>query len=101
MSGDKINRRRFLADLLFAGGAVTAAALLAQVGEAEKKPSPTLTPKSTCTSEPVQQLDGDVALPVSPSPTPKPEPPLGGKPMAPRPQIKGEVSIPQKQPKKP
>ncbi|MBS2034265.1 hypothetical protein JST97_04715 [bacterium] len=100
MSGDKINRRRFLADLLFAGGAVTAAALLAQAGEAEKKPSPSDTPKATCTSDPNRKLDGDVALPSSPTPSP-PEPPLGGKPMAPSPMVKGEVKSPQRQPKKP
>ncbi|MFN8610417.1 MAG: hypothetical protein U0931_22960 [Vulcanimicrobiota bacterium] len=98
MSGDKVNRRRFLADLLFAGGALTAAALLAQTGEAEKKPSPTATPKATGT--PTEKLDGDVALPASPTPKP-PEPPLGGKPMAPAPMVKGEVSVPRRQPKKP
>lgn len=32
MSEDKTRRRRFLADLLFAGGGLTAAALLAKVG---------------------------------------------------------------------
>ncbi len=96
MSGDKIKRRRFLADLLFAGGAVTAAALLAQAGDAEKKPSPSPTPQKT---QCPPQLDGDVAIPTSPSPKP-PEPVLGGKPMAPQPMVKGEARPPVK-PKKP
>lgn len=99
MSGDKIKRRRFLADLLFAGGAVTAAALLAQAGEAERKPSPSPTPQKTqC---PVQ-LDGDVSLPASPHAKP-PEPALGGKPMPPQPMLKGEPMPPRQtqQPKKP
>lgn len=97
MSDDKIKRRRFLADLLFAGGAVTAAALLAQAGSAEKKPA---TPSPSPTGP---QLDGDVATPTSPTPKPPgpPEPALGGKPMAP--MVKGEVSVPQRPapPKKP
>lgn len=98
MSGDKIKRRRFLADLLFAGGAVTAAALLAQAGEAERKPSPSPTPQKT---QCPPQLDGDVAIPASPSPQAKPpEPALGGKPMAPQPMLKGEPAPP-RQPKKP
>ena len=92
MSGDKIKRRRFLADLLFAGGAVSAAALLAQAGDAERKPSPSPTPQRT-SSPP--QLDGDVALPASPSPS-TPEPALGGKPMAPQPMVKGEARAPQR-----
>lgn len=100
MSGDKINRRRFLADLLFAGGAVTAAALLAQTGDAEKKPSPSPTPKATCKSPEGIQLDGDVTMPASPTPKP-PEPVLGGKPMAPSPMVKGEVAVPIQKPKKP
>jgi hypothetical protein len=97
MSSDKINRRRFLADLLFAGGAVTAAALLAQTGDAEKKPSPS--PTATCKKDP-QQLDGDVAIPPTATPKP-PEPPLGGKPMAPSPMVKGDVAAPIQKHKKP
>ena len=92
MSSDKMKRRRFLADLLFAGGAVTAAALLAQAGAAEKKPA-TPSPSPTCS-----QRDGDVAMPISPSPRP-PEPALGGKPTAP--MVKGEVSVPQHRPAPP
>ncbi|MBX3167298.1 MAG: hypothetical protein KF760_07790 [Candidatus Eremiobacteraeota bacterium] len=99
MSDDKIKRRRFLADLLFAGGALTAAALLAQAGEAEKKPSPSPSPpKTSCPP----QLDGDVAMPASPTPKP-PEPALGGKPMAPQPMLRGEPMPPKNviQPKQP
>ena len=96
MSGDKIKRRRFLADLLFAGGAVSAAALLAQAGDAERKPSPSPTPQKT---QCPPQLDGDVAIPASPNPSSSPTPPepvLGGKPMAPQPMVKGEAKMPQR-----
>lgn len=98
MSEDKIKRRRFLADLLFAGGAISAAALLARATQGQSQtvatPSPVNTPcvKNPQAPPPSPQIDGDVAIP---------EPALGGKVAAPqpvRPQIKGDVAIPQRPP---
>lgn len=89
MSEDKIKRRRFLADILFAGGAISAAALLAQATRGPKpEPSvagsaPSPTPKVTVTPE--MMAKGEMALP---SPPPKPEV-----------HLKGKVALPQ--PKKP
>ncbi|MCA9794125.1 MAG: hypothetical protein KC910_20090, partial [Candidatus Eremiobacteraeota bacterium] len=74
MSEDKIKRRRFLADILFAGGGLTAAAFLAKAQFGQKPPtdvpqtceSPTAceTP-STCESP---ELDGNMVAPVEPHP---------------------------------
>lgn len=92
MTDGRIKRRRFLADILFAGGALSAAALLAQVSQAEPTPSPnpapaTQTPAATPkpSRTPEFQLDGDVALPP-----PKPK-------VAPEPTVRGRVVLPQRQ----
>ena len=101
MSEDKIKRRRFLADLLFAGGVVSAAALLARATQGQSEtvasPSPAQTPclQNSQAPPPSPILDGDVAIP---------EPALGGKVAAPqpvRPQIKGDVAMPQPRPSQP
>ncbi|GMU53387.1 MAG: hypothetical protein AMXMBFR33_25330 [Candidatus Xenobia bacterium] len=87
MSGDKLKRRQFLADALFAGGALGAAALAARyLGNTPPEPepkvmgkvapvnTPTPTPVSTC--EPVEpNVDGG-ARPLVP-----------GQVMAPQPQV--------------
>lgn len=66
MSGGTRSRRQFLADLLFAGGALSAAALLSQLAQAEPPPSPSPSPSPP-------HIRGDVAIPVNtPSPTPTP-----------------------------
>lgn len=78
MSEDKIKRRRFLADILFAGGALSAAALLARAA-IPQKPDP--------------QPAGAV---VCPSPVATPQ--LGGEPSPPQPDpasIRGDFKVPQ------
>lgn len=67
---DRMDRRRFLANLLFAGGAFTAAVLTASDGEAEKKPTPTATPKCPPTDR--ARIGGMVAPPTAPPPTAQP-----------------------------
>lgn len=73
MSQERKSRRRFLADLLFAGGVVSAAALLArQTGQSLKPPEPAVPggirpPQPT--DDPIQ-LDGEVSCP-KPQSTPK------------------------------
>jgi len=67
----RIQRRRFLADLLFAGGAVSLASMLAQAGR----------DSSQVQSEP--EPSGSRELPDGEVSPPK-EPPLAGKPAPPR-----------------
>lgn len=65
MSQERINRRRFLADALFAGGALGAAALAARF-MTEKAPPPVVSqpsPKIPCAPPDGPALDGDVANP--------------------------------------
>lgn len=75
MSGDKKTRRRFLADMLFAGGAVTAASVLGYLAT-HTKPVPeqhpvgamvpaTPPPTPAIAPTPLSELqpDGDVAYP--------------------------------------
>lgn len=83
MSEDKIKRRRFLADILFAGGAISAAALLARATQSGSQATP----------EP--QVMGGTTMPP-PDCASTPEAVLGGKPTMPTPdiQVKGEMALP-------
>ena len=99
MSKDKLQRRKFLADVLFAGGGLTAAALLAKMATSEggtgcdpggvpglvAHPDPD-TPDGTATPSHCGpgKLDGDVQAP---------EPQLGGKPMPPQ-RLEGDFEAP-------
>lgn len=93
MSEDKLKRRRFLADILFAGGALTAAALLTSEVLA-KNPQISPTPGGTKSPSPTPQN------PTGKSTAKPPDPHLGGAPMPPRtprtpqPNIKGEAVAP-------
>lgn len=79
---DKRSRRRFLADLLFLGGGLTAAGLLAR--------------SQLATPEPEPVPAGSVPVPVPASPTPEPVPvPAGAVPVRPHsttPTIEGKVA---------
>lgn len=103
MSDEKIKRRRFLADILFAGGAISAAALLAKATQGPGRPIPTPTPACSQPSPasvatPEVQLDGDIALPQA-QPSKTPEPALGGKVVQPQsPQVKGDFVQPRAKP---
>ena len=77
MSQDKIQRRRFLADLLFAGGALSAAALAAKA--ALSSPQPEATPR----------VEGDLTAPSPCLASPSPEVPTWDDP-----KISGEVVSP-------
>ncbi|MGE0493433.1 MAG: hypothetical protein AB7S38_29765 [Vulcanimicrobiota bacterium] len=104
MSEDKIKRRRFLADVLFAGGGLTAAAFLAkaQFGQPDPplvKPSPRETPTCAHPPEPDRRGQGEGA-PPHPAPPTQPEPAVPGKMKAPNPrpielQLEGEVEMPE------
>lgn len=96
MSEDKIKRRRFLADILFAGGAISAAALLAKATQMGASPAPVTPPAPPAPQPPPVPLDGDAEIPQVRA-TRQPEPVLGGKPMAPQPQVKGDVAVPRQQ----
>ncbi|GMU53388.1 MAG: hypothetical protein AMXMBFR33_25340 [Candidatus Xenobia bacterium] len=73
MSEDRLKRRRFIADMLFAGTAMAGAGLVSRWAMAQKDPPPT--------------------PPPSPSSTPSPEPPrMRGEVEAPR--VKGDVAPP-------
>ena len=93
MSEDKIKRRRFLADILFAGGAISAAALLAKATQMGGRPEPAppgsvvapASPPAPPSPPPDNRLDGDFVAPQV-QVTPPPEPVLGGKPVAPQPR---------------
>jgi len=103
MSDDKRTRRRFLADMLFAGGAVTAASVLGYVAT-HTKPTPqhpvgamvpaTPAPSPALAPTPVQEMlpDGDMVAPrkqtstmctpsepLMPAGAPPPPPPRQGK----------------------
>jgi hypothetical protein len=99
MSEDKMKRRRFLADILFAGGAISAAALLAKASQSTAPAGPTATPvvaNPTYQADPADpHLDGEVALPQVQTPK-TPEPVLGGKVQAPQPHVKGDVAPPRR-----
>lgn len=98
-SGDsKKSRRRFLADLLFLGGGLSAAALLAQsrTGAADPAPRPTprQTPATACTKSPDQPPDiaGEM---IAPEPVNTPLPAYDGDYVAPEPpRSKGEMEVP-------
>ena len=100
MSDGQRSRRRFLADLLFLGGALGAGAFIVKAtGEEPVVAQPLATPTESCPVEssptPNPQnpprAKGDVAVPQS-QPT---EPVLGGKPAAPPPpQLDGDMSMP-------
>ncbi len=106
MSSKKSTRRRFLADLLFMGGALSAGAFLSHSDAQVPTPSPTPkgAPKPVPTASPSlrgepmpPQPDGDFVAP-QPSPTCAPaiegesriEPIVEGKSVAPRPQSSKE-----------
>lgn len=88
MSQDKIQRRRFLADILFAGGALSAAALAAKAWNQPKvSPLPTSTPlaqgtplvqstpcvtNQTLSPNNHTMLSGEVAPPIHPAGAPMP-----------------------------
>lgn len=85
MSDDRRTRRRFLADMLFAGGAVTAASVLGYVAtRTETSPAPVPQPAGTqapaCNVEVVPE--GKVAAPNPQVVIPVREPEIrpGGKP---------------------
>jgi len=106
MSEDKIKRRRFLADILFAGGVVSVAAILAKASQsgAPTHTSHTATPQPHLGGEvapPVQEtphIEGDVAMPT---PICENEPKLGGKPSMPEPAMPGMMAIPKAPPPAP
>lgn len=90
MSEKKLRRRKFLADLLFAGGGLTAAALIAksQGGGPERvEPAP---------SQPLPAKPEDLPGLVAP---PEPEPHIKGKVVAPdpHPEVRGQAVQPSKQ----
>lgn len=98
MSQEKIHRRRFLADLLFAGGALSAAALLAQGTRTQagnsRSPSPTPAPPLEVPPQDVK-LGGAVCPPQDrPTPPPPPvrQPHTAGAPLPPR--LEGDVAVP-------
>ncbi|MCA9794127.1 MAG: hypothetical protein KC910_20100 [Candidatus Eremiobacteraeota bacterium] len=114
MSEDKIKRRRFLADVLFAGGGLTAAAFLAKAGLDRQQPDPTVAgdiappqPANTPVDSPTcsdPDIEGDVAQPM-PDQTPcekppelvspKDEPNVAGGLKAPQPEaLPGRVAVP-------
>ena len=76
MSGDRKTRRRFLADMLFAGGAVTAASVMGYVA-------------THWEPKPVQQPPGAM-LPCTPQPSPATAP----TPIAPEMLPDGDMMIP-------
>ena len=87
MSEKKLQRRKFLADLLFAGGGLTAAALIARVSHGgEPEPIP---------PEPVV-----VGTPAPPEPVPGqmvvPEPHVKGEAIPPEPQLDGYITQPER-----
>ncbi|MGE0493434.1 MAG: hypothetical protein AB7S38_29770 [Vulcanimicrobiota bacterium] len=117
MSDDKIKRRRFLADVLFAGGGLTAAAFLAKAGLDRHEPNPGVAgdmkmpqPANTPVASPTcedPEIEGDVALP-EPEQTPCEKPPLtpqdepnvagGMRPPQPPPEaLPGRVAVPRDQ----
>jgi hypothetical protein len=101
------SRRRFLADLLFLGGGVTAASLLAKSALLQgqpDQPKPVVKPEPVVIDEPVvpaQPMPGSVALPEGDYIEPKPEEikeviqePPAQKEECP-PQIQGRMKVPE------
>ncbi len=80
MSEKKLKRRRFLADLLFAGGGLTAAAFLAKAGLGSddgvsdpiecgpEQPLPGMAAPPKQVPDPPPSLDGEPAPPAEPEP---------------------------------
>lgn len=95
MSQEKMNRRRFLADLLFAGGAISAAALLAQSSR-KQAGNPNPSPPPPPPEPPIEDVKlGGAVCPPQEQPSPPPPPPQphpAGAPMPPR--VKGDVAVP-------
>lgn len=105
------SRRRFLADILFMGGGLTAAALLAKTvsqPEPSSSPIPLSTPARTTPAQPVTQQspapvaegemvmpDGDYAMPECESSEPVPEGRMVAPPPQEAPPIKGKVKMPE------
>lgn len=98
MKPERLQRRRFLADLLFVGGALTAAALGARLGDSPapepQSPVPTGTPVAPAparTPAPEPQIDGGMMLPQR-----TPEIPQRVTPATPADDMKldGEVAVP-------
>ncbi len=83
MSEKKRNRRKFLADLLFAGGGLTAAALIAKTQSGGEAPAP-------------HPPEPAPPPPIEPVPQPEAVPGLVAPP-APEPQIEGRVAMPELQ----
>ena len=106
MSEDKKSRRRFLADLLFAGGALSAAALAAKASLGpSNSPEASVSPHTiAATPEPLQT---PVVKPPEPplpgamiNPSPTFEPALGGKTAPPQPEamVEGGMRMPDPHP---
>ena len=84
-------RRRFLADLLFLGGGVTAASLLARSTLLDENPP---APEVTATPEP--QIPVDKTVDLQPRMPVKPDGPYPGEMVMPEePQVDGNVVAPQ------
>jgi hypothetical protein len=104
MSEDKLKRRRFLADMLFAGGALTGLAWLAEHGliervHAEETPAVAGTPAPPVNPNPsAPYTKGDARAPVQCTPSLDPEAPnpRGGAraPIQPAPAVRGESVAP-------
>lgn len=108
MSEKKLRRRKFLADLLFAGGGLTAAALIAKAAGgpgAEPQVAGVVCPPESLPTPveppPEQHVEGDFVEPVPQDPQlggepmpPQPEPMIEGKVVMPEPHLKGDVAVP-------
>lgn len=88
---NKRSRRRFLADMLFVGGGVTAAALLAKSQFLDDKPVQPVTGHTPPPIEP-PPLAGAAVPEQNPTPCETPNTPLPGEPMPP--EIEGEYVLP-------
>jgi len=85
--GTSRSRRRFLADMLFLGGGITAAGLLARTGESGT-PRTSPTPKKTpCQAppEPNPKVQGEMVVPDGDVVAPSPRPAVEGEMIAPNP----------------
>ena len=94
MGEDKLKRRRFLADLLFAGGALTAAALVADQALRAKRPEP---PHVQGAAVPTRATETPCVPEASCSPSVPTEKPMApGQMKAPRqrPIVEGEPAPP-------
>lgn len=100
---DRKKRRQFLADMLFAGGGLAAAALLAknyapQPTVAQATPTPSATPSSCPTPEGPYPGEMMIEPQVGGKPVAQPQVPLGGEPLPPQtpgPHPEGDVVAPQ------